>query len=719
MFAKNAILAGASFGLLAIRSGLCAQTLKPPSTIEVMLPGFKVPVSGRWLGPSQNQSGVPLGGMGAGFLELRPDGKFHDTVLQNNWGKPAAPAGCGLTFTATGEKAALLSTVSAPSDALMPTPRYFGHFPMADLNYDRPTSAPISVWLRAFSPFEPQETETSNTPVALFSVRVRNEDSKPHRVTLTFWWDNDIGDGSAREIEAEQREFAQGIIRGVRMGRKGNGGTYALAARADKWFLDVSARNKAGTGLPRAQITATRIISPGDEQRATFAFGWHFAAWKSGDGKPALNRYAARYPDAQAVVEDALTRASELEAAIISWQSRFYARGLPGWMKDGLINGLYLLVRDTIWLDDGRLLSLGENSGGAVTEPFATRLNGSYPLLLLFPEQEKRIMTEFASLQQADGEIPAALGGPLGIQSPIFGVQRPIVSSEFVFLCCRDWSWTQDRKFLNAIYSHAKRALHYAMTMDTDGDGLINDGPGSETGYPSNQYYDRWPWFGTSAYVAGIGLAALKAGVELAKASGDGEFQAWCTERIEKASRTFEEDLWTGSYYRLYTDPDHFRQSDTCLANQLCGQWLAWLCGLGELVPASNAITSLRTIASLNGQPTTFGAISGANPQGGADPAGGFQSADVIPGEVWNFTGTALLAGQKYDNRELKRAGMQAAERAYEAIIQSGTVWNQHFCYSAKDAKPLCGPHNSGNLSLWALPFAFEGVSMRPHAAPQ
>src|SRR5258706_15521965 len=81
-------------------SAVCAQPPKQPSTIEVILPGYKLPASGRWLGSSQNQSGVPLGGMGAGYLELRPDGKFHDAVLRNNWSKPGPPAGCGLTFSA-------------------------------------------------------------------------------------------------------------------------------------------------------------------------------------------------------------------------------------------------------------------------------------------------------------------------------------------------------------------------------------------------------------------------------------------------------------------------------------------------------------------------------------------------------------------------------------------------------------------------------------------
>src|SRR2546421_12503249 len=104
--------------LLAANTAVFAQTQKPLSTIEVQLPGYSVPVSGRWLGPGQNQSGIPLGGLGTGFIELRPDGLIHDTVLPNNWLKPEPVSGCGLTFSAINASAALLSTPSAAAGSL-------------------------------------------------------------------------------------------------------------------------------------------------------------------------------------------------------------------------------------------------------------------------------------------------------------------------------------------------------------------------------------------------------------------------------------------------------------------------------------------------------------------------------------------------------------------------------------------------------------------------
>ena len=50
-------------------------------------------------------------------------------------------------------------------------------------------------------------------PVSLFSVRVRNEDTKPHRVTLKFWWDNDIAPAEQGSGEPVNAEFASGDVK--------------------------------------------------------------------------------------------------------------------------------------------------------------------------------------------------------------------------------------------------------------------------------------------------------------------------------------------------------------------------------------------------------------------------------------------------------------------------------------------------------------------------
>src|SRR4029453_8098423 len=77
-----------------------------------------------------------------------------------------------------------------PADLVLPGVKlaqdvhYWGHYPVADLEYD--TDAPISVGLRAWSPFVPGDAGLSNTPLAVFEVHLRNSSGRLQAGTLAF-----------------------------------------------------------------------------------------------------------------------------------------------------------------------------------------------------------------------------------------------------------------------------------------------------------------------------------------------------------------------------------------------------------------------------------------------------------------------------------------------------------------------------------------------------
>jgi non-lysosomal glucosylceramidase len=698
--------AASSLNSAYAQAGKPADILIPTS---IRLPDFSAPVWGRWLPPADNKSGVPLGGLGTGFLELRPDGQIYDTVLHNNWTAPKTPANLSLNFsTETGRSPVFVPLVSTYASQKPPA-RYFGHYPMVEMDFGRPTPQPLTVWLRAYSPFVMGNVNLSNIPAAIFSLRVRNEGTTPIPASFHFDWEEDINPASP----LARRPIRFKNISGMVMESAGSG-SYAIGVDGAGWSVDVQANGLVRSGM---QIAVRATIPPGEERIVTFALGWHFPTWRSPDGKLILNRYGTQFADAGAVAQFALEHHTELEKRIILWQQAIYSRDLPGWLKDGLINSLATLARDSILPDDGRLMRVESSNGRPVTETMSSRFYGSLPTLLLFPEQEKATLRAFGKLQAESGQIPSSLAGVIGTGANL-DLQKPIVSTEFVLLVWRDYLATGDAAFLKDIFPRAKRALQYAMTLDTDGDGLINEAPGSETGYPSNQFYDSWPWFGTSAYTAGLGLAALRAGEELAKASADTDFAAWCHEKLEKGKQAYDQDLWTRNYYRLYTDPEHFKQSDTTLANQLVGQEIAWLCDLGTIFPEKNISSALEWISEHNVKLTEWGAVSGVKQDGMPDDSGAAQSKEVVLPEAWNFATTALMAAKKLEGFGGKAAGLAAAENAYRALIKSGTLWNPQLIYSAKDATPISGSHYYGNLCFWALPLAMEGVSVKGRAWP-
>ena len=111
-------------------------------------------------------------------------------------------------------------------------------------------------------------------------------------------------------------------------------------------------------------------------------------------------------------------------------------------------------------------------------------------------------------------------------------------------------------------------------------------------------------------------LGALRATEEMAKAVGDKNFARQCHALYENGSRWMDANLFNGEYYEhRITDPATFELLDTdapgakipdfqlgkgCLVDQLVGQYMASLCGLGYLGNPDNIRTTLRSIMKYN-----------------------------------------------------------------------------------------------------------------------
>lgn len=926
------------------------------------------------MSPEDARSGVPLGGMGTGFLELRADARLHDTVTANNWLAPVPLPGIALRIASGGGRGAR-SALLVGSTKAMEQParaRYFGHYPMADLDYGRPLpGVPMEVWMRAHGTVVPNDYTLSNLPVVFFTLRLTNRGEGPAPVEVSLNWPSAVGGEIRAEGDAagflgwrrprlrpgerwtlgvtqqlgnqataepaanvhrrsppglasvvsectlagtelakagwrisldrfggvhrhqppsagEGRDRASpawlfwiewngrrtGLPRTVTAETNGRGLRLAAPTRTNRsrdraycvletddgvlrvtaiteldaqavtrWFVlenrskrevrspglvsavraSLVAASSNGTSarvLPAAAVgrdSATAIafvqnaasdslvlrdcgqersthvgvgawdaltrrlergdwkserprsgrasfepfqvhgyagvqasddaprrtiaiagggtdwraeagpasheegltlrvrgsVPPGQAKTLTLAVAWHAPTWRSGEGRLCLNRYAARWLDARACLREALARSAEIEQRIIAWQEAIARKGLPGWLTEALINSLYPLTRNTLWLDDGRFFHLEASDGRPATEAIVSRFYGSFPLLMVYPELQTATLKRLAALQADSGQIPSALGVSLRLNSPDWVSQKPIATSLFVLLCWRAIAWTKDDALLRVLYPSVKSALEYLDRLDSDDDGLIDEAPSSEGGIPSNHAFEVWPWYGTSAYTAGLGLAARRAGEAMARQMGDTDFAERCNAALATGSANYDEKLWNGAHYRLFNDFEHGRMSETSLVNQLCGQGHTWLCGLGDIHPFDNALSALRSVARRNAGATSHGAVNGALPDGRPDESGTTHSRDIVLAEVWNWATTALFAARRASDSRLETEAMAAAEAAWNAIVATGTLWNQHFNYSSSDGRPIAGSHCYGNMSLWALPFALDNATMR------
>jgi non-lysosomal glucosylceramidase len=173
-------------------------------------------------------SGVPLGGIGAGKVEIFPDGTLANFTHQNNWGNPIGPtsglnhidARVGHHFAvwasrcAEGAKpiARLLQTTDIAGLPRVERIEYAGEYPFAKLNYIDP-ALPVQVQLEAFSPIVPGNSKTSAMPVAIFVFTLTNSDATSAVDTAIMTTARNTV--SAWNVGRYNQAVSQGDVRGV------------------------------------------------------------------------------------------------------------------------------------------------------------------------------------------------------------------------------------------------------------------------------------------------------------------------------------------------------------------------------------------------------------------------------------------------------------------------------------------------------------------------
>jgi hypothetical protein len=178
----------------------------------------------------QHTSGIPLGGIGTGSIEIRPDGYFHEWQIFNlgAWaprqpeccrteGPPMPPGALALhVWAKQGGAAPVVRRLGVRSDqhdmynlAWLKSVReieFTGRFPAATLRY-LDDDLPVSVVARVFSPFVPHDSETSGTPGFYAVFRVKNTSPEPVEVSLAAVLRNPLAWG------AEDRQLKNTISR--------------------------------------------------------------------------------------------------------------------------------------------------------------------------------------------------------------------------------------------------------------------------------------------------------------------------------------------------------------------------------------------------------------------------------------------------------------------------------------------------------------------------
>jgi uncharacterized protein (DUF608 family) len=636
---------------------------------------------------------------------------------------------------------------------------YWGHYPVADLEYE--TDAPVTVGMRAWAPFIPGDAAASNIPGIVFEVHVRNPGTSVQRVTLGFNFPgpDPAEAGGSRFTRHAAHETVDGML--------------VAGSTGVQYFLGTLGQERAryGAGLhsdPRAWSRIWRDlpvpsgdqdascsaavdipVPAGQERVVRFVLSWYApvreAQTLDWPGKPRpgaaplkyawvgeepahfyTHMYAARFRGALDVARKLSAERGELLRRVLSWQAAVYDdTSLPAWLRDSLVNNLALVAETSYWaqplppLGDWAFpmgaFALDESPRGC---PHMACIPcdwyGTLPITFFFPELARQTLRAFTAYQKPDGEIPFALGtiDLPDFAAPDYSWQVSLNGFCYVDLVDRLWQSTGDASVLHEFYPAVKRNTVFSMGLSARSAPAIRmaDEGGME-------WFEFGEWAGWTAHAGGLRLAGLLVTERMALAAGDREFAGRCRAWFDEGSRAMEDQMWTGSYYLNYLEPETGKKSDDVMGYQLDGEWTARFHGLPGVFPPKRVETALETIRRCNVALTPeIGAANFARPDAQALD----EKAQVaFYGRYTMFTPELLVLAYTYILAGKAEFGIELARKNWaNLVLAQRHAWDTPNMVDGRTGKRHFGTDYGQNMMLWAFPAALAGQDLRACCGP-
>lgn len=687
-------------------------------------------------------SGLPIGGIGCGTLQVFPDGTRGVFTGLNNWEKPLGqlhwfrPGTAGdyrvsnpfAIYIEQGQNRVSKFLQTTPLDKCPTVERieFEGNFPIAKL-YFKDKDIDLDISLLAFSPFIKEDSKDSSLPCAIYIFKVKNTTKKQVTVSIlasainavgnwnvgrynkvkrkdelvgiSFYkkhphpWDGSgYGDISLVTKRAEHVTY-QGEWSYVRENFRGN----IEDRRFDIWRyfsengqLPNEAFKKEAQGEGDEWMAAIAVkfrLKPREEKEVPFYYTWFMPNHYLG------HMYQRWFRDSWDVASYVHEKKDTFLNNVREWQQIIENAPLEDWLKDGLVNYLSIITSTSWWTRDNKFVMYENPVKWPLMDSLDVRYYGTMPLLIFFPQLEKNTMLLFQRYQKKDGRIPHDLGrSQIGCPSDGTTAGHPWkdLSTKYALMAYRDFLWTDDLKFLRKIYKSVKSAMEWEFSQDRDGNGL----PDNEG---KDQTYDLWDFYGTNSYSSSIFLASLLACMRMAKIAGDSSFHKQCEKIFEKGKESFEKELWNGSYYIAGKSKN--TTYTACTAGQLNGQWYAHLLDLGYILPKEHVKKAIKTILDLNAKKSQFGIVNSVRADGKIDTSS-YHAENIWTGETYAVCALAIYEG-------FIEEALDIAKRTWENFVYNrGNVWSQPDVVFASDGSLGDGELYVRNMSLWAIPFA-------------
>ncbi|WP_125776074.1 GH116 family glycosyl-hydrolase [Antribacter gilvus] len=644
--------------------------------------------------------------------------------------------------------------------------RVRGRYPMLELDFVD-ADLPVEVSLTAFTPFVPLDEDDSGIPCAVLRYTVHNPGADVVRVALAGSLANPVGAEAGRDVfhfptfsgRPRNAWREEDGVRGLFLTSDLPGdhllaGTVALTTAAP--HHQVSAKptwlygawqdgvqrfwdefRDTGTLTPEdvpsldpephpAWMTRLRVgslslaaeIAPGESADFEFRLTWHFPNRPRGwAGNIVLddpyldqvvrNAYARRYDDAWAVAVDLDRRLDGLEATTRAFTTALYESTLPEPVLDAVGSNLAVIRSSTCFrLEDGTFAAWeGSFDQAGSCEGTCTHVwTYAQSMAWLFPALERSARrTELLIETRHDGHMNFRTNQIFG--SPAWDF-HPAADGQLgtVLRVYREWLLSGDDDFVREVWPSLVSAVEFAFRQwDSDGD-LVLDGKQHNT-------YDI-EFVGADARAGSIFYAALRAGAELADRLGDAGLATRWRESATVGAARMDALLFNGEYYQQDVedvDAERYQFGTGVLSDQLLGQLLAHVVGLGHLFPPEHVRSAVRAVHAHNFRPSLLrhesvqrtyalgdeaGLVLCSWPRGGR-PRIPFVYAD----EVWTGVEYQVAAHLAFEGLLDESLEIVTAVRArHDGHRRS--PWNE----------VECGNHYARSLASWALLLAWSGV---------
>ncbi len=501
---------------------------------------------------------------------------------------------------------------------------------------------PVRAELTAFTPFIPLCSDDSGIPGAYLTYTVTNVSGSPCAVSVCGSFANPVGfngydlfHNMQLKAKVANEEFRRGGVHGIRFysdelpSDDRYYGSMALftpekeTTCKPEWLCGAwwdgahdfwddfqsdgkleresekpgeASKFNAQSPLRVGSLAVSKTLAPGETQDFRFVLAWHFPnranRWEGHllptveDKKEQIvrNYYAYRFKDACA----AALYLEENRARLTDLSEKFTAAMLDSTVDEAVIDAVLdtatVLRSPTCFRvrEDGVFLAWeGCFTDRGCCEGNCTHVwNYAQTLAFLFPDLERSMRrTEFLDETDENGcmsfRTNTVFGDPRWDMIPATDGQLGCIVKLY-----RDWKFSGDDAFLRSLWDAAKRALDFAFTCwDSDGDCVLDS--------QQHNTYDI-EFYGPNSLTNSIFFAALKAGAEMARYLGEDEKAAQWEKALAEGSARMDEMLWNGeSYVQNIDDVDAYKYQygKGCLSDQVFGQSLAHVAGLGYILP--------------------------------------------------------------------------------------------------------------------------------------